>query len=295
MYALTSLSFNTGKMYKYGKYNSFITMYKENWNCEEDERYGEDSADYTHKLYTDFFYKSRFSNGKEVEGLITRRKSEWMLFQTGYMNNINKWVGAQNYIEGIRTFQAAGYTFPEYPQKKRVGDVSLYANARFGYPEADRTLGSSGCGVFSMSMILSGLLGDATIDPITFRDAMEADERIGYSYHSWNSATRDSNGSIWSVLCNKDFLRETYGVKVEGTYVSYNTGIQALKEGKAILAIEPGHYVAVIPVPDELQGQGYEFFVLDSARGHTGAYKSKSDFREKTGYDSLDFLAIIAP
>lgn len=301
VYALVSFNFNTGKMYKWGSYDNFIEMYKQSWKDETDYKYGEEesSVDYTHKLYTDFFYKSRFTkqNGEKVEvpGLIDRRKSEWTLFQTGYMNNINKWVKDQgDYPNQIRTFEVNGNTFPEYPQKSKVGDTSLYANERFGYPEANRTLGSSGCGVFSMSMILSGLLGDATIDPITYRDAMEKNSRIGYSYHAWNSATQDSNGSVVEKLCNKDFLNETYGVRVEKTYPNYDVAIEAVKQGKCVLACEPGHYVSVIPVPDEFKGQGYEFFILDSARGHTGPYKSKEDFVQKTGQEFLNLLAIIS-
>lgn len=282
IYALVSFSYNTGKQYKYGGYENFINLYMENWDKEKDDKYGEDVGNYDHILYKDFFYKYRFSEGTEQAGLVKRRKSEWTLFQTGYMDNIERWCGKADYPEEIRTFTTNGYTFPEYPQTALVGDINLYAKERFGYPDANRTLGSSGCGIFSMSTILSGLLGDASIDPITYRDAMEKSS-IGYGYHAWNPATRESDGSYGGVVCNASFLLKEYGITANYCHPTYKEGIQALNEGKAILACEPNHYIAVVAVPEEFKGKGYEFFVIDSARGHTGGYTSSGDFYNKTG------------
>lgn len=296
IYALVSRAYNCGTsgalddLYTEFTFKEAYTRY---FNQDEDNKYGNVVGDFNHELYTNYMSIPIKSNGEIAPGLVTRRESEWTLFQTGYMDTLKRWCGVASYPEEIRTFIVGDYIFPEYPQEARVGDTNLYAKERFGYPEANKTLGSSGCGIFSMSMILSGLLGDASIDPITFRDAMEQDSRIGYSYHAWDPTTKKSEGSYVGKITHKEFLYETYGVSVERD-PSYNEVIQALKEGKAVLASEPGHFVVVVAVPDELQGQGYEFFVIDSARGHTGAYTSIQDFKSKTRQDYLKFRAIIS-
>jgi len=286
IYALVSRAYNCGVDGAISGYTEidFIEAYNQYYNPETDNKYGKTEGDFNHNLYTKFMSSPTKSGGEVLEGLVKRRKSEWTLFQTGYMDTLDKWCGQGDYPEGIRTFQAAGYVFPEYPQTSTVGDTSLYAGERYGDPAYNRTLGSSGCGAFTLAMILSGMLGDSSIDPISVRDNLE--EYFGYSYYVVDVGSSN-------CIYDDDFLYTYYGV--HSTAASdYDTVIQALKEGKCAVGHEPGHFVAIIPVPDEFQGQGYEFFVLDSARGTTGAYKSISDFKSRSGQTELTFRAIIS-
>ncbi len=289
IYALTSRAYNCGDFGAMGTKNGkdFLTAYNDYYDPDRDDKYGGTEGDFNHNLYVNYMSTPTKSNGKEYPGLVRRRKSEWTLFQTGYMDILETWCGMSDYPDGIQTFEAAGYTFPEYPQTSRVGNglESLYANERYGDPAYGKTLGSSGCGTFSLATIVSGLLSDASIDPISVRD--NNDEFFGYSYYVAGAG---------SSLCiyQDDYINKYYGLHAN-TCNNYNTAINALKEGKCAIALEPGHFVAVIPVPNEFQGKGYEFFVIDSARGHTGPYSSASDFMAKTGQKSFSFVAIISP
>lgn len=288
IYALVSRTYNCGEE---GAIEDLYTQltFKEAYNQyyaqEKDDKYGQTLGDFSHLLYTEYMDVPIKSNGEVAPGLVTRRKSEWTLFQTGYMDNIDRMCGIADYPDEIRTFEAAGYIFPEYPQTSTVGDTSLYAYRTYGDPAYGRTLGSSGCGAFSTSMILSGLLGDSSIDPITFTDTLE--KHFGYSYYVNNVG---SSHCVWS----NEFLNKYYGVSSETCY-DYDTVINALNEGKAAIGGEPGHILAIIPLPDEYKGSDYEFFVLDSAFGHTGPYRSAEDFMSRNGVSSFDFLAIITP
>lgn len=52
--------------------------------------------------------------------------------------------------------------------------------------------------------------------------------------------------------------------------------------------------MAIVPVSAELKAQGYKFYILDSARGHDGPYKSIED-ANKVVSGNLNFIAIIKP
>ena len=55
-----------------------------------------------------------------------------------------------------------------------------------------------------------------------------------------------------------------------------------------------GHFLALLPVSEDLKAQGYKFYILDSARGHDGPYRSVEEAnRVVRGY--LRFNAIIKP
>ena len=176
----------------------------------------------------------------------------------------------------LRTFEILGHIYPEYPQKARVGDISLYAGERYGDPAYGKTLGESGCGAFSMASILSGLL-NRNIDPVDFRDDME--KYYGdYRYYDFEVG---SNGSSY----NDSFLSETYGVRsADCNSTNYEAGIQALNDGKCAVGGITGHIIAIVPVPDGYTG---DFFVIDSAFGLTGAYRSMEEFEEKCGEDFI--------
>ncbi len=272
---------------------TFVEAYTEYYNFEEDDKYGELVKDFEHELYKNYM-DAPINPGTAVEqGLRRRRESEWILFNTGYFNVLDKWCGSADYPESLRTFQASGTVFPEYPQTGKVGDTNLYALERYGDPIHDRTMGQAGCGLFSMSVILSGLLGDSSIDPITFRDTMEAYlEENGKGIYSYTPGP--GSGSYYGVIADPTMIKECYGVtsKLNPTKAE---ALQGLKEGKCALVSEPGHYVVAIPVPDEYQGQG-EIFVIDSAFGETGIYASIEEYINKNqhNWDEKGYFSFVA-
>ena len=82
IYALLTRQYNTGHFP-----SEFVNTYKTYWNSKKDDKYGKkDSVDYNHKLYTNLLSKQITSKGEVLNGLINRRKSEWLLFQTGYFD-----------------------------------------------------------------------------------------------------------------------------------------------------------------------------------------------------------------
>lgn len=100
-YALASRAYNYGvagafKARDGGK--NFIDSYNAYWNQETDDKYGQTPGDsiYQHPLYTNLMNKPVTSDGKFMPGLEKRRKSEWLLFTTGYYDSINKWCSASD-------------------------------------------------------------------------------------------------------------------------------------------------------------------------------------------------------
>ncbi len=76
---------------RHGK--NFVQAYQEYWNQETDDLYEEKVSDipFTHELYTQYMSEPTTSDGQVLPGLITRRKSEWRLFRTGYYDVLGKW------------------------------------------------------------------------------------------------------------------------------------------------------------------------------------------------------------
>ena len=83
---------------------NFVDSYKKYWNSEEDDQYEDrdNNANFNHKLYTQYMSKPVTSKGEYVYGLERRRKSEWILFQTGYYDVLDKW-----YKEGSTILEVA--------------------------------------------------------------------------------------------------------------------------------------------------------------------------------------------
>ena len=80
--ALTSRAYNCGNegaLGSNGGFSSFSAAYKQYWNDTDFKT----SADYNHPLYTNYMSTPITADGVVMPGLITRRKSEWKLFQTG--------------------------------------------------------------------------------------------------------------------------------------------------------------------------------------------------------------------
>lgn len=95
IHALVSRAYNCGVAGATGLRNgkTFVQAYTAYWDQERDDLYDEknSAADFSHKLYTQYMNKPVTSDGKYLAGLERRRKSEWILFQTGYYNVINQW------------------------------------------------------------------------------------------------------------------------------------------------------------------------------------------------------------
>lgn len=95
IYALVSRMYNCGESGAFGVRNgkTFVQAYNAYWNQEVDAQYKvtPDITMYEHSLYTQYMCKPTTSNGEELPGLIARRKSEWILFKTGYFDRTNQY------------------------------------------------------------------------------------------------------------------------------------------------------------------------------------------------------------
>lgn len=99
IYALTSRAYNCGIDGAFDVRNgkTFEQAYLAYWNQETDDQYKEPPNDdmYNHRLYT--LYMSMPNTVKTAEGSVysqgleNRRKSEWLLFKTGYYDRIDKY------------------------------------------------------------------------------------------------------------------------------------------------------------------------------------------------------------
>lgn len=76
--------------------------------------------------------------------------------------------------------------------------------------------------------------------------------------------------------------------------ISQETALEALEKGYPVIGGETGHILAIVPVSEELKAQGYKFYILDSARGHDGKYKSVAE-ADAVVKGNLRFIAIIMP
>lgn len=98
IYALVSRAYNCGKAgavaTRRGSSNlDFMSSYKAYWKSEDNKFEAKDAnADFNHTLYTNYMSEPVTAKGKGyMSGLERRRKSEWILFQTGYMDVLDKW------------------------------------------------------------------------------------------------------------------------------------------------------------------------------------------------------------
>lgn len=192
----------------------------------------------------------------------------------------NKYHGKKRPAFSGDTVQGGSFTFPHYLQGN-------YANISYG--PGGRTVSSSGCGPTSLAMILSGVLGDPSIDPAS----VVADIKTQWPNGEYFQVPDGSSHCIFQ----NSFLQKYYGV--HSTYIRHSPnerklGLEALENGYPVIGGEQGHVLALIPVSDELKAQGYKFYIMDSARGHDGPYKSVED-ANKVVKGSLTFTAIIKP
>ena len=121
-------------------------------------------------------------------------------------------------------------------------------------------------------MILSGLLNDPSIDPETLVANLKEYFPKG-EYHVRALKKGDPTGST-DVLYDNGFLGKYYNCKSIDVKYNRQAALEALEQGYPCMGHESGHLLAVVPAPDELKEQGYKFYIIDSARGHSGPYKS---------------------
>lgn len=112
-YALVSRAYNCGAAGAMGQRNgmTFKEAYNKYWKDTDDE-YGvtPNNEMYNHSLYTQYMKDPQTSEGKYMLGLERRRKSEWILFKTGYFDVLNEYyVESNKYsIEGINLYNTDG-------------------------------------------------------------------------------------------------------------------------------------------------------------------------------------------
>lgn len=94
-YALVSRIYNCGSAGAFTTRNGkdFVTAYNSYWDQEKDDEYKVTTNEsmYNHPLYQNYMNVPVTSNGGYLAGLENRRKSEWILFKTGYYDRIDKW------------------------------------------------------------------------------------------------------------------------------------------------------------------------------------------------------------
>lgn len=156
-------------------------------------------------------------------------------------------------------------------------------------PKGTKSLGSSGCGTFAMSCIVSGLLG-TEIDPITYLNNL--DEHFpGGNYYRYD------NGSNEAVF-NRVYLKKYYGLEVK-TFNGMQNGshpvdvildvAEEMNGQCAVIGYRPGHYIAYAPALDD---SGYKFYVIDSVKELTKGYTSCNDFQTSSGYYPYTYAII---
>lgn len=94
-YALVSRIFNCGASGAFTTRNGkdFIAAYTAYWNADTDNEYKVPANEsmFSHPLYSTYMCKPNTSNNQFSQGLVNRRRAEWLLFKTGYYDKINEY------------------------------------------------------------------------------------------------------------------------------------------------------------------------------------------------------------
>jgi len=103
---------------------NFKDSYNKYWDKETDDKFEKQdaNANFNHKLYVNYMSKPVTSEGKFLPGLERRRKSEWILFQTGYYNVLNAW-----HVEGGAIIECAKMIH-EYMEANNYTYCVYYSN-----------------------------------------------------------------------------------------------------------------------------------------------------------------------
>lgn len=114
-HALISRMYNAGPSGSGVDNGNFVKMYDSYWNQSTDDEYKVEWNEgmFNHPLYTQLMAAPITSNGQVAYGLVRRRKSEWILFKTGYYgyetNMTDKWCslsGDGDFLEVARSVWA---------------------------------------------------------------------------------------------------------------------------------------------------------------------------------------------
>lgn len=108
IYALVSRAYNCGIGGAFSSRNglTFSQAYNKYWKQDRDDKYNQkNEVNYNHNLYSEYMSKPNTSQGQVLSGLTERRKSEWLLFQTGYFDRGVEayWKEDENKVEDINT------------------------------------------------------------------------------------------------------------------------------------------------------------------------------------------------
>ena len=235
-----------------------------------------------------------------------------LLSRNGY--DADSWINAESVEEAAKAFcysferPASGATaaidirvqkaeefYEKYHGKTRpdYSGVSTYSDGRHTYPHylqrnysgsyGSSTISASGCGPTALAMVLAGYLDDPSITP----DKVVADIKSNWPGGEYYQA---GTGSM-DIIYQSSFLQKYYGV-TSVMYPSESEALAALEQGYPVIGREEGHILAIMPVSDELKAQGYKFYIMDSARGHDGPYKSVAEANAVVE-GNLSFKAII--
>lgn len=135
-YALISRAYNCGVngAIKERNGDTFNEAYNKYWKDTDDE-YGvtPNNGMYNHSLYTQYMKDPQTSEGEYMLGLERRRKSEWILFKTGYFDVLNEYyVESNKYsIEGINLYNTDG-TVNETEINRLDNQLTIKVNTRSG-------------------------------------------------------------------------------------------------------------------------------------------------------------------
>ena len=208
-YALVSRSYNCGSTGAFTTRNgkTFVEAYKAYWNQDTDDEYKVTANNnmYNHKLYTEYMSKPNTSNGEYSKGLENRRKSEWILFKTGYYDRINKWCSnteggtivesAVEVHKYVRTngyyYQQAGVTLPN--TKTKTIDCSSYVT--WVLVNSHITGFKEGMSQWNSSTFIANPLGWQVV---SVKEAQPGDI-VAYSGHVEIIAENDINSSKFRV------------------------------------------------------------------------------------------------
>ena len=104
-YALVSRIFNCGVAGAFTTRNGkdFVAAYTAYWDSDKDDEYGvaANESMFSHPLYSTYMYKPDTSNNQYSEGLVNRRRAEWLLFKTGYYDRIDEYYQEGADIESV--------------------------------------------------------------------------------------------------------------------------------------------------------------------------------------------------
>ena len=243
-YALVSRAYNCGvagafKSRDGGK--NFVDSYNTYWNQETDDQYGKTPGDsiYQHPLYTNFMDKPVTSAGKFMQGLENRRKSEWLLFTTGYCDRIDKWcsesdggvivenaVALHKYLrENNYKYSQAGIKVPNTSGK--TIDCSSYVT--WVLVESQVEGFEEGMYQWTSSKFANNPLGWETISA---KDAQSGDIVV-YSGHVEIIAENDQNSNTFRVYnCGSD-----NAIKSKGTSELPESGGSGYSKNEAVVIL----------------------------------------------------------